>query len=361
MKTLLQIIFKYTKKNAKILADEYLLKDVSIISKWRNNVIYPKNDDILKIVEFVNNETTSSQKELIRDNIEELLKKAPIKSKIRDIILNTEDFNEFLKEAISVAMPEDDEEKSMGVVKKEHTAEKKETYSGTVKLDFVLPEGTDINLQKLANGPGIKFNGVLNLAPKKQALKVANFFKSSTALAVFLVWIISGTIIIAFSVGMAKSSSDASQSKDGILYGESVTGEEDSDILDTEDLSGYNTPVEDEKADVPSPIPEPSPVLEVQQADAQDTAVQEENEQKEAVVSNNESNNTDKNYEQNTSSSNINNSYEENTTNNISKGYEQNITTNTQINSWSNLNIQINGDNTNVILGEQNAVSIETE
>ena len=50
MKTLLEIIFKYTKKNARILADRYLLKDVSIISKWRNNVVCPKMMILLKLL-----------------------------------------------------------------------------------------------------------------------------------------------------------------------------------------------------------------------------------------------------------------------------------------------------------------------
>ena len=83
MKTLLEIIFKYTKKNARILADRYLLKDVSIISKWRNNVVCPKNDDIVKIVEFVNDEATISQKELIRDNIRNYLKMHQLRARLR--------------------------------------------------------------------------------------------------------------------------------------------------------------------------------------------------------------------------------------------------------------------------------------
>ncbi|GAE88264.1 hypothetical protein [Acetivibrio straminisolvens] len=356
MKTLLQIIFKYTKKNARILADQYLLKDVSIISKWRNNVIYPRNDDIIKIVEFVENEATSSQKELIRDNIEELLKKAPIKNKIKEIILDTKDFSEFLKEAISVAMPEYEpecEEKSKRIIKKENPSEKKEAYSGTVKLDFVLPEGSDINLQKLANSPGIKFNGVLNLTPKKKTLKVANFFKSSTALGILLVWIISGTIIIAFSGSMQKNNSATSASKDNALY--------NSDISDTEESNEYDTPVEDENFDVSSPLPESSPIPESKEVDTLDVASEEEIKEKEILTTDNQANSMVKSYEQNTITNNINESHEHNTTNNITETYEQNTTNNTQINSWNNFNIQISGENLNLVVGEQNAVSIEAE
>ncbi|ODM26788.1 hypothetical protein A7W90_11500 [Clostridium sp. Bc-iso-3] len=361
MKTLLEIIFKYTKKNARILADQYLLKDVSIISKWRNSVIYPKNDDIIKIVEFANTEATSSQKELIRDNIEELLRKAPIKSKIKDIIIDTKDFSEFLKEAISVAMPEYEEaKKTKSISSKESQVKGKEAYSGTVKLDFDLPEGDELNLQKLANGPGIKFNGILNLTPKKKKLKVANFFTSSTALGVLLVWVISGTIIIAFSGGMQKNDSDVFASKNSSLYSEPIENTNEPDILDTENIQEYTTP---------SPIPE------IKEIDNSKTAIQEESEdsedgkdseeikeskEKEVYTANNQTNNMNNNYEQNTTN-NTNNSYEQNTTNNTNNSYEQNTTNNTQVNSWNNSNIQISGENHKVILGEQNAVIIETD
>ena len=104
LKTVLEIIFKVTKKNARILAQSYLLKDESTISKWKKNKLLPRNDDIAKIVEFVMNESKTAQRKIIRDKIEELINEAPIEDELTNIILNTEDFSEFLYEAISVCV-----------------------------------------------------------------------------------------------------------------------------------------------------------------------------------------------------------------------------------------------------------------
>ncbi len=74
IKTILDIIFSISKKNANILANTYLLKDVSIVSKWKNSKAIPKNDDILRVIDFVINESTLSQQKIIRDSLEELVK-----------------------------------------------------------------------------------------------------------------------------------------------------------------------------------------------------------------------------------------------------------------------------------------------
>jgi hypothetical protein len=58
IKNVLSILFVVTKKSANILADRYLLKDVSIISKWKNNKAEIKTDDINRIVDFANSETS---------------------------------------------------------------------------------------------------------------------------------------------------------------------------------------------------------------------------------------------------------------------------------------------------------------
>lgn len=371
MKTLLEIIFKYTKKNARILADGYLLKDVSIISKWRNNVAYPKNDDIIRIVEFVNNEATLSQKELIRDDIEQLLENTPIKSKIKDIIINTQDFSEFLKEAISVSMPDYDgkniyyrsekEKRTPSIVKKEPQTKRKETYSGTVDLDFILPEGNNINLQKLVSGSEIEFKGKLNLFPKRETLRIANFFKGSTALGVLLVWVILGGLIV-FSVDTSKINPFAYASKSHNVYDESDHLENDLNSL--ENYQEYNEPAADEmesSASQPLPTPtyeaEPKEINSLkeegkqeednQEEDNQEEDNQEKDKQKENEAVGNEIDNTNENFEQTI-------------TNNVVNSSEKTTTNNTEINSWNNFNIQISGENLNLIVGEQNAVSIET-
>lgn len=401
MKTLLEIIFKYTKKNARILADQYLIKDVSIISKWKNNVIYPKNDDIFRIVEFVNNESTFSQKELIRDNIEELLKKAPIKSKIKDIIIRTEDFSEFLKEAISVSMSAyednnalfscEEEIRTGSIIKKDRKSGGKGTYSGTVELDFNLPEGEDINLQKLAMGKGIEFKGILNLIPKKKAIKVTNFFKSSTALGVLLICLIPGTII-AFAVGI--SSNNQSTSKNNTMHNKSIEAGMVPNASSTKSCDEYSTPALDEKSlsisgakdidtqnkeellkeseeVVSSPTPQPSHLPEAKE-EYRPAAIEDKDTQKENNTINNKINNIDNSSQQNKSNNinkssqqnttnNINNSSQQNTNNNVNNGSQQNTTNNTEVNSWNNFSIQISGENHSLVVGEENAVSIEND
>lgn len=83
LKVIFEVIFKVTRKNANVLADMYLLKDKSIISKWKNRKNTPKAEDIKKIVEFVISESTTSQKKIIRDSIENQLKDSSIKKKLR--------------------------------------------------------------------------------------------------------------------------------------------------------------------------------------------------------------------------------------------------------------------------------------
>lgn len=378
MKTLLEIIFKYTKKNARTLADRYLLKDVSIISKWRNNVTYPKNDDIIRIVEFVDKEATLSQKELIRDNIEELLENAPIKSRIKDIVLNTENFSEFLKEAINVSMSDyeeknilycpEKEKRTRHIAKKEPQTKRRESYSGTVELDFILPEGSDASFQKLAAGSEIEFQGKLNLSPKKETIKVAKFLKSITALGLLLIWVISG-VLIAFSVDISKINPFAYASKKDNAYSETTVLESDLNTL--ENHQGYSerdknndvhglpdmeeqikTEVENKEDLISEREPDASHALtsqdETKEINSPAKTRQEEDKQKEEEAVDNETNNTSETLGQTITNAVVNSSRETSTNN-------------TEINSWNNFNIQISGENLSLIVGEQNAVSIEAE
>ncbi|KNY29728.1 hypothetical protein [Pseudobacteroides cellulosolvens] len=224
IKSLLEIIFNVTKKNAKILAHQYLLKDVSIISKWRSNVALPRNYDISKIVEFVDDESTASQKRIIRDDIEKLLMNSNINNNLKDIVISMNDFNDFLREAISVSISNaeqsqygievcsDNNETDNNSVKQ--ISDKSENrYTGVVELDLFLPE--DGNLDNLS-GAGIEFKGKVNITPKKKVVKVANYLRSRSVFGVVLVWIFTGTLIALFT-GLQNTNFFVFGSKDAIV------------------------------------------------------------------------------------------------------------------------------------------------
>jgi len=349
LKAILEIIFTITKKNAKTLADEYLLKDVSIISKWKNNVVYPRSYDISKIIEFVVSESTVSQKGIIRDNIEELLRKAPIKNKFKEIVFNTENFGEFLKEAISVSVfafeqtaediciVEDRSIKNMS--KTDNETKQNGSYTGTVELDFILPEGADVNLQNLPAGTGIEFKGKLNLTPRKRILKVANFLKSRSVLGVIIIWALSSSTVALFTV-FNKNNSTLLSTKNGDEYSTpSVTN-----LVKNETLSSY-TPAP--KIEVPSFVPSPS----IQSPVPSPIQITEKN------ISRNPSTYIQKENKDNTTI---------NTNKNITKNAPENITKNTtkdESNNASatsgNINVNVNGDGNIVVAGPQSGVTFE--
>ncbi len=102
LRNILEIIFRTTKKRGNILADSYLIKDPSIISKWKNFKAKPTNEDILKIVEFAYAESTETQRKIMRNEIINLINGSYLKGVIRDSILNIEDFGEFLSEVLKL-------------------------------------------------------------------------------------------------------------------------------------------------------------------------------------------------------------------------------------------------------------------
>ncbi|WP_010681224.1 NPCBM/NEW2 domain-containing protein [Acetivibrio cellulolyticus] len=149
LKVIFEVIFKVTRKNANVLADMYLLKDKSIISKWKNRKNTPKAEDIKKIVEFVISESTTSQKKIIRDSIENQLKDSSIKKEVKDIILNIEDFSEFLVEAISLAAS-DDQPLDKEINSEDQSADNKldnEDYTGYSQNEYISIDNKDCNLR----------------------------------------------------------------------------------------------------------------------------------------------------------------------------------------------------------------------
>ncbi len=104
VKLLLETLFKILKKSTNYFADAYLLKDVSLISKWKTGKAIPKNEDISKIVEFVNNESTGMQRHLIRIKIEEYIKESLLEVSLKNMLIDIKDFSMFLKETIIISV-----------------------------------------------------------------------------------------------------------------------------------------------------------------------------------------------------------------------------------------------------------------
>ncbi|WP_242855702.1 hypothetical protein [Ruminiclostridium josui] len=102
LKNILGILFKITKKNANILADRYLLKEVSIISKWKNNKADIKSEDISKIVEFAVKESSEVQRKMIRKEIQTIINYSSISEEIKEMLIEIKDFGEFIEESLNV-------------------------------------------------------------------------------------------------------------------------------------------------------------------------------------------------------------------------------------------------------------------
>lgn len=329
IKLLLEIIFNVTKKNAKILAHQYLLKDVSIISKWRSNVALPRNYDISKIVEFVDNESTTSQKRIIRDDIEKLLINSNINKNLKEIVLNTKSFNDFLREAISISVSNieqssqnddiycDKNEMDNDLVKPSN-GKSENRYTGVVELDLVLPE--DGNLNNLS-GAGIEFKGKVNLTPKKKVIRVANYLRSRSVFGVVLVWIFTGTLIALFT-GLQNTNFFVFGSKDTVKHTTPTTHPTAKKAEASLQAVKPTAAVTNTTAPVHKPTPTIKPV------DSEITEGKTVNNAKSSVKTNNKV---------------VNNTKNENTSK-----YNNNI-------------ISINGQDLNLIFGEENAVSIEKE
>ncbi|MCX8130078.1 MAG: hypothetical protein N3I35_08270 [Clostridia bacterium] len=104
IKDILEIIFKNTMKSTRIFADTYLCKDISILYKWKSKKLKPSKDDLTKIVEFTTQETNESQRKIIRDKIEILLKNSLLKEDIKNAAINNENLGEFLSEVLTISV-----------------------------------------------------------------------------------------------------------------------------------------------------------------------------------------------------------------------------------------------------------------
>lgn len=205
LKALLDIIFKVTKKNASIMADCYLLKDKSIISKWKNSSLAPRNDDIDGIIKFVLNESTCSQQRIIRDSIEQLIKDSTLKKELKEIILGSNDFSSFLTEALSVSISTKDINSEIETLPCEdnisentvtgHLENKSGRYKGTLEFDLFIPNASNIKSINSLEKAGIEFNGKVNLNPKSRIINAAKYLKKTSVLGLIFACIVSGSLI----------------------------------------------------------------------------------------------------------------------------------------------------------------------
>lgn len=103
MRNVLELIFKTTKKKGNILADCYIIKDSSIISKWKNGKSKPLIEDLSKIVEFTYKESSEIQRKIIRNEIEVLILNSNLTESIKSSLLKISNSKEFLSEVLNVA------------------------------------------------------------------------------------------------------------------------------------------------------------------------------------------------------------------------------------------------------------------
>lgn len=104
IKPIIEIFFKILKKSSNYFADAYLLKDVSLISKWKTGRVVPKNEDISKLVEFVNNESTEMQRHLIRLKVEEYINESLLDISLKNMLIGFDDFSTFLTETLIMSV-----------------------------------------------------------------------------------------------------------------------------------------------------------------------------------------------------------------------------------------------------------------
>ncbi len=204
--SVLDIILKVTNKNLNILAHSYLLKDKSIVSKWKSGKAVPRNYDIQKIVEFVVNECTLSQQKVIRGMIEKLIESEPaINNEICGIIFSNSDFSEFLREALSMAISFDNGYLKHENIQKAQTPENnciagfiKEQdgrYKGKLEFDLVLSQEDGSKSMRLYSESGMELKGNLKVTSKDSLIKAAKYAKKASSLGAVFLLIVTGVII----------------------------------------------------------------------------------------------------------------------------------------------------------------------
>ncbi len=242
LKNILGILFKITKKNANILADRYLLKEVSIISKWKNNKTEIKSEDISRIVEFAVTETSKVQRKMIRKEILTLIDYSSITEEIKEMLTEIKDFDEFIEESLNVCtswsydMPDADtisgftdtlnsgDEYSLELEKGLEGG-----YKGIVKFDLELLKNKG-NQESTSNKKNsVLKNSEINVLPRNKLGNAKKLIEARSVLTVILiVAILSYTFIqasnnnkkVASDINPTQASQSANQSKEPVKAGQ---------------------------------------------------------------------------------------------------------------------------------------------
>ncbi|AEY66945.1 hypothetical protein [Clostridium sp. BNL1100] len=200
LKNILGILFKITKKNANILADRYLLKEVSIISKWKNNKAEIKSEDISRIVEFAVKESSEVQRKMIRKEILTIINCSSITEEIKEMIIEIKDFGEFLEESLNVctswSYDVPDVNTSNGFTDKLSSSDEYNLdlekglvggYKGIVRFDLELlknksnPESTETKKNSVLK------NSKINLIPRSKLRNAKKFIEARSVLTVIVI------------------------------------------------------------------------------------------------------------------------------------------------------------------------------
>lgn len=220
IRNVLELIFKTTKKKGNILADCYLIKNSSIISKWKNSKSKPSIEDLDKIVEFAYKESSDMQRKIIRNEIECLIINSSLKESMKNSLLKISSFKEFLSEALNVATSGNDgiqdssnmlhnndsvieSDKSYNTKEldaiKVFSGDKEGNYTGEVEFNLTLSNDRGEKSNIILRGIGSFSMGIMNGSVKKKV-------GYASALGVIVVLIFAG--LYSFSAGSKSQAMD---------------------------------------------------------------------------------------------------------------------------------------------------------
>ncbi|TYQ14961.1 UNVERIFIED_CONTAM: hypothetical protein Cloal_1360 [Acetivibrio alkalicellulosi] len=352
IKDVLEIIFITTNKKANILADTYLIKNPSIISKWKSNKVIPTENDILIIVDFAMSESTDSQRKIMRERLEKLIMDSNINDDLKSVILSMEDFKSFLSEILSICASirlHNTNCESIETVKKidytslESNANKitafsentPDRYSGVLEFDMLLTkDGGNGFVGKISKSDILIKKGNNSSKDHNILGKLYNKAKSKSFISTIVIGIISTFFVIQIANSQIPLSTPViyeERQNDSFPYEEYLRtkywdkAEEKATFLQNQLTSNEQKLTEEETN---------KEVIE-EQAEKQDNSQKEEIGQK--VIHNQTNNDTIKNDTENSESIKL-----DKTQNNID-GVEGNTTIITNINGDRNINVI--GDN----------------
>ncbi len=224
LKNILGIFFKITKKSANILADRYLLKEVSIISKWKNNKAEIKSEDISRIAEFAVKETSEVQRKMIRKEIQTIINCSSITEEIKEMLIEIKDFGEFIEESLNVctswSYDVPDVNTNNGFTNKLSSSDEfnldlgkglEGGYKGIVKFDLeLLKNKSNQENTGTKKNPVIK-NSKINLIPRGKLGNAKKFIEARSVLTVIVIVAILSYTFIQAGNNNKKVASDISQ------------------------------------------------------------------------------------------------------------------------------------------------------